>query len=112
MATTIRSRTIHSGSVPAKKRQRSPRLSLSHRIATFRQAAHDSLPQLAGTPRFRRELLGILLVLLALMSAYVIGRGGDEGRLVAWWGTNLDRSLGHAAFLVPVLLALAALRAF
>jgi len=54
----------------------------------------------------------VLLVLLALLSAYVIGRGGDEGRLVAWWGSSLDRSLGRAAFLVPVLIALAALRAF
>jgi S-DNA-T family DNA segregation ATPase FtsK/SpoIIIE len=53
-----------------------------------------------------------VLVLLALLSAYVIGRGGDEGRLVAWWGSSLDRSLGRAAFLVPVLIALAALRAF
>ncbi|MBA3450763.1 MAG: DNA translocase FtsK 4TM domain-containing protein [Chloroflexia bacterium] len=49
---------------------------------------------------------------MALLSAYVIGRGGDEGRLVAWWGHHLDRSLGSAAFLVPVLIALAALRAF
>jgi S-DNA-T family DNA segregation ATPase FtsK/SpoIIIE len=51
-------------------------------------------------------------VLLALLSAYVIGRGGDEGRLVAWWGSSLDRALGRAAFLMPVLIALAALRAF
>jgi S-DNA-T family DNA segregation ATPase FtsK/SpoIIIE len=76
------------------------------------EVARASLPEIAGTPRFRRELLGVLLVLLALLSAYVIGRGGDEGRLVAWWGSNLDRSLGRAAFLVPVLIALAALRAF
>ena len=53
-----------------------------------------------------------MLVLLALLSAYVIGRGGDEGRLVAWWGSSLDRSLGRAAFLMPVLIGLAALRAF
>ncbi len=78
----------------------------------FRRTARASLPEIAGTPRFRRELLGVLLVLLALLSAYVIGRGGDEGRLVAWWGSSLDRSLGRAAFLVPVLIALAALRAF
>jgi S-DNA-T family DNA segregation ATPase FtsK/SpoIIIE len=71
-----------------------------------------ALPEIAGTPRFRRELLGVVLVLLALLSAYVMGRGGDEGRLVAWWGHSLDRSLGQAEFLVPVLLALAALRAF
>jgi S-DNA-T family DNA segregation ATPase FtsK/SpoIIIE len=81
-------------------------------LATVRQALRTSLPEFAGTPRFRRELLGVSLVVLALLSAYVIGRGGDEGRLVAWWGASLDRSLGRAAFLAPVLLALAALRAF
>ncbi|MFN8591303.1 MAG: DNA translocase FtsK 4TM domain-containing protein [Thermomicrobiales bacterium] len=76
------------------------------------QTTRASLPELAGTPRFRRELLGVTLLILALLSAYVIGRGGDEGRLVAWWGSSLERSLGRAAFLMPVLLALAALRAF
>jgi S-DNA-T family DNA segregation ATPase FtsK/SpoIIIE len=82
------------------------------RVTGFWRAAQESLPEIAGTARFRRELLGVLLVLFALLSAYVIGRGGDEGRLVAWWGSTLDRSLGRAAFLVPVLIALAALRAF
>ena len=112
MATITRTRAIHTASASPRKKDRSQRVSLSRRIATFRQSALTSLPELAGTPRFRRELLGVLLVLLALVSAYVIGRGGDEGRLVAWWGTSLDRSLGRAAFLVPVFLALAALRAF
>jgi S-DNA-T family DNA segregation ATPase FtsK/SpoIIIE len=92
-----------------KRASRTPLLS---RVAAIYATARASLPEIAGTPRFRRELLGVLLVLLALLSAYVIGRGGDEGRLVAWWGSSLDRSLGRAAFLVPVLIALAALRAF
>ncbi|HEX5992534.1 MAG TPA: DNA translocase FtsK 4TM domain-containing protein [Thermomicrobiales bacterium] len=83
-----------------------------YRLAAMWAAMRSSLPEIVGTPRFRRELLGVALVLLALLSAYVIGRGGDEGRLVAWWGNRLDRSLGQAAFLVPVLIALAALRAF
>ncbi len=81
-------------------------------MAHWRASMQASLPEFAGTPRFRRELLGVMLLLMALLSAYVIGRGGDEGRLVAWWGHHLDRSLGSAAFLVPVLMALAALRAF
>src|SRR5215210_8807231 len=109
MATSTRTRPIPGrGSVG----KRPSRTALSGRVAAIWGSARESLPEIAGTPRFRRELLGVLLVLLALLSAYVIGRGGDEGRLVAWWGSSLDRSLGRAAFLVPVLIALAALRAF
>ena len=109
MATTARMRTMPDRASATKGRGRS---TPSDRIRGFFRTARISLPEIAGTPRFRRELLGVLLVLLALLSAYVIGRGGDEGRLVAWWGSSLDRSLGRAAFLVPVLIALAALRAF
>ena len=109
MATTTRTRAMPGRTSGSNERGRT---TLSRRIAAFYRSARTSLPEIAGTPRFRRELLGVLLVLLALLSAYVIGRGGDEGRLVAWWGISLDRSLGRAAFLVPVLIALAALRAF
>src|SRR5215208_3111090 len=109
MATTTRTRGT---STRASLRDRQGRTRLSHRVVGLWRTAQASLPEIAGTPRFRREFLGVLLVLLSLLSAYVIGRGGDEGRLVAWWGSSLDRSLGRAAFLVPVLIALAALRAF
>jgi DNA segregation ATPase FtsK/SpoIIIE, S-DNA-T family len=112
MATTPRTRAVPSGAAPPTRRTRAQRAPLSQRIANFGRTFHTSLPELAGTPRFRRELLGTFLVLLALLSAYVIGRGGDEGRLVAWWGNSLDRSFGQAAFLMPVLVGLAALRAF
>jgi DNA segregation ATPase FtsK/SpoIIIE, S-DNA-T family len=109
MATTTRTRAMSGRGSAAKRPNRTP---LSRRVAAIWGSARASLPEIAGTPRFPREILGVLLVLLALLSAYVIGRGGDEGRLVAWWGSSLDRSLGRAAFLVPVLIALAALRAF
>src|SRR5215212_2254550 len=109
MATTTRTRKMSGSTSTSNKRTRIP---LSRRVATMHASARSSLPEIVGTPRFRRALLGVVLVLLALLSAYVIGRGGDEGRLVAWWGTSLDRSVGRAAFLAPVLIALAALRAF
>src|SRR5215216_7143913 len=109
MATTSRTRKMPSRTAASGSRLGIP---LSRRVAGMLGTARSSLPEIAGTPRFRRELLGVVMVLLALLSAYVIGRGGDEGRLVAWWGTSLDRSVGRAAFLVPVLIALAALRAF
>jgi S-DNA-T family DNA segregation ATPase FtsK/SpoIIIE len=111
MATTTRTRPIETRPRGAK-RARTPREPLWPRIKAYGQQLHASLPELAGTPRFRRELFGVVLLLLAMLSAYVIGRGGDEGRLVAWWGAHLERSFGQAAFLIPVLLGLAALRAF
>ena len=109
MATTTRTRAMPGRGSAGKRPSRTP---LSRRVAAIYGTARAALPEIAGTPRFRRELLGVLLVLLALLSAYVIGRGGDEGQLVAWWGSSLNRSLGRAAFLIPVLIALAALRAF
>jgi DNA segregation ATPase FtsK/SpoIIIE, S-DNA-T family len=113
MATTTRTRAIPPGSAtPSRKTTRGNRTTLASRLVGFAGATRASLPELLGTPRFRRELLGVVLVLMALLSAYVIGRGGDEGRLVAWWGNSLERSLGRASLLVSVLLALAALRAF
>lgn len=111
MATTPRARTVVSAPSP-NRGARSPQVSLRQRFLGVRHGFNESLPELMGTPRFRRELLGVVLVLLAMLSAYVIGRGGDEGRFVAWWGKSLSQSLGSAALLMPLLLALSALRAF
>ncbi|MFT4039731.1 MAG: DNA translocase FtsK 4TM domain-containing protein [Thermomicrobiales bacterium] len=107
MATTTRKRSTPTGRSGAAAAS-----TIFARTAGFLRGFRGSLPELAGTPRFRRELVGVLLVLLAMLSAYVIGRGGDEGRFVSWWGENLQRSFGIAALLVPFLLGLASLRAF
>ena len=107
MATTARKR-----GAPAVQRGTTISTGVSQRLVAIWQGFRSSPPELMGTPRFRRELVGVVLVLLAMLSAYVIGRGGDEGRFVAWWGENLQRSFGKSALLVPLLLALAALRAF
>jgi S-DNA-T family DNA segregation ATPase FtsK/SpoIIIE len=69
-----------------------------------------TLANLLGTPRFRREVLGVGLVLVALLTASTLGRGGDDGLLVDWWGRSLTASVGWAAPLVPLLIGLVALR--
>jgi len=84
---------------------------MRERIERVRQRLADGLSHLAGSPRLRRELLGISLVLLALLSAWVLGRGGDDGRLLDWWGRALAACGGRATPLVPILLALTAIRA-
>jgi len=87
-------------------------LPLTARLRAVGDRLAHALPAFEiGSPRLRREILGMVLVLIALLSAWVLGRGGDEGRLVAWWGRVLQDCTGRAAPLVPILIALAALRA-
>ncbi len=107
MATTARRR----GPSAVQRGTRFPG-GVTQRLLAIWRGFRASPPDLIGTPRFRREMVGVVLVLLAMLSAYVIGRGGDEGRFVAWWGDNLQRSFGKSALMVPLLLALASLRAF
>ena len=57
---------------------------VTQRLMAIWRGFRTSPPDLIGTPRFRREFAGVVLVLLAMLSAYVIGRGGDEGRFVAF----------------------------
>jgi S-DNA-T family DNA segregation ATPase FtsK/SpoIIIE len=78
---------------------------LAGRVRRFR-------PTLALTDRLQREVLGILLVLVALLSAWALGRGRQDGPVVAWWGGLLADVFGWIALLVPVYLALTAIRAF
>src|SRR5688572_28336076 len=62
--------------------------------------------------RLRREVVGVLLVLVALVSAWALGRGRQDGPVLAWWGGLLEGVFGWAALLVPAYLALTAIRAF
>ena len=70
------------------------------------------VPSVSLSDRLKREILGVALVLLALVSSWALGRGQSDGALIAWWGELLRTSLGKGAFLVPVLAALTAVRAF
>jgi S-DNA-T family DNA segregation ATPase FtsK/SpoIIIE len=60
----------------------------------------------------RRELIGLLFVLGSLLSAWSLGRGRQDGPVVAWWGDLLSDLFGWVALLVPIFLALAAIRTF
>ena len=109
MASTTKT---HLGPPRAAKRLAVPaRPSLPARLRGRLDAAAEAMPAFAGSPRLRREVLGVALVLVALLTAVVLGRGGDDGRLVDWWGGVLADSFGRAAPLVPLLTGLAALRA-
>ncbi len=63
------------------------------------------------TDRFRREAGGVALILAALFSAWALGRGATDGPIAEWWGSVLRGLFGYAAGLMPVLIALTAIRA-
>ncbi|MGC4193325.1 MAG: DNA translocase FtsK 4TM domain-containing protein [Thermomicrobiales bacterium] len=70
------------------------------------------VPDFAVSDRLKREILGGLLVLLALCSSWALGRGRQDGAVIAWWSDSLTSLFHVAAPLVPVFAALAAVRAF
>jgi S-DNA-T family DNA segregation ATPase FtsK/SpoIIIE len=86
------------------------RIVFPERLTLAARHVMATLGNLAGSPRLRRESLGICLVVIAFLTAWVLGRGGDEGRLIAWWGEAIVNSCGRAAPLVPILIVLVALR--
>ncbi len=87
-------------------------LPLRARLYQVRTGLQSRFPALAVSDRLRREMLGVTLVLMALISAWAIGRGERDGPIAAWWGETLIVSLGLAAPLVPLFIALWAIRAF
>ena len=56
MATTTRTRRMSGSTSVSNRRTRIP---LSRRVAAMYGTLRSSLPEIAGTPRFRRELLGV-----------------------------------------------------
>lgn len=81
-------------------------------LRRFGVALRGSLPSVAVSDRFRREIVGAGFVLLALFSGWALGRGAQDGPIAAWWGDGLRHACGRAAGLIPVFLALTAIRAF
>ena len=78
-------------------------------VARWVAALH---PAFAVSDRLRREILGLVLALLAALSGWSLGSGGDDGRLVDWWENALGDAFGRAAPLAAVFLVLIAVRAF
>ncbi|HWK80637.1 MAG TPA: hypothetical protein VNP95_07705, partial [Thermomicrobiales bacterium] len=54
------------------------------------------VPDFAVSERLKREGIGGLLVLLALCSSWALGRGRQDGAVIAWWSDSLT-SLFHVA---------------
>jgi S-DNA-T family DNA segregation ATPase FtsK/SpoIIIE len=80
--------------------------------AAAREFGHGLIPAVDISDRLKREIVGVLLVLLAMLSAWALGRGEQDGSLLHWWGRVLRAGFGSGAALIPLLLALCAIRTF
>lgn len=81
-------------------------------IRASRDFVSGLMPAVEISDRLRREILGVGLVILALVTSWSLGRGEGDGALISWWARTLRDLLGDGAPLVPVFLALTAIRAF
>jgi S-DNA-T family DNA segregation ATPase FtsK/SpoIIIE len=114
MATQTRARTDSSRSRSAKgrgrKKQHASKVSVwSARTRGFIQGL---VPSVAISARLKREIAGIVLVLIALMSSWALGRGSEDGAVVSWWANTLRAGFGRGSVLVPIFVGLTAVRAF
>ncbi len=103
--------------VPAARGGKAPvgfeRPSLRSRASQAAATVRDRLPRLELAERSQREVVAVGLLLLAVLSAWALGRGGRDGAVVTWWGDALEAAYGAVgAWLVPVLVGLAAVRFF
>jgi S-DNA-T family DNA segregation ATPase FtsK/SpoIIIE len=60
----------------------------------------------------QRQLLALLLVVLAAVSGWSLLQQNSDGAVTAWWGDTLDHAAGRAAFLIPMLTFMLAVRSF
>ncbi len=111
MATQTRSRNDSRASAgrSRRKKQVSP---FTRWWLRFRSFFAGLVPAFKVSDRLRREIAGITFVLLALLSAWALGRGEQDGAILSWWADALHGSFGRGAPLFPILMTLAAVRAF
>jgi S-DNA-T family DNA segregation ATPase FtsK/SpoIIIE len=103
-------RTRSSGA--SRKRKKSNGNVVTRFVRATPEFLRGLVPTIEISDRLRREILGVSLVILALLTSWALGRGEGDGALVSWWSRTLRDLLGDGAPLVPVFLALAAIRAF
>jgi S-DNA-T family DNA segregation ATPase FtsK/SpoIIIE len=70
------------------------------------------VPSITISDRLKREIAGILLILVGLLSSWALGRGSQDGQVISWWAGVLRDAFGTGAMLVPLFAGLTAIRAF
>jgi len=114
MATQTRARTDTSRSRSAKGRGRKKQQASKFSVWTMRIRGfvRGLVPSVTISERLKREIAGIALVLIGLLSSWALGRGSEDGAVVSWWVETLRAAFGRGAVLVPIFIALTAVRAF
>ncbi len=106
---------VRAGSAARKAQRNQPveePLPLTARLRAVGRGFTALLPDLVVSDRLRREITAVVCLLVALLSAWVLGNRDPDGRLVAWWADTLRAVCGQGAFLVPLLFAAIAYRSF
>ena len=111
MATTSRIRS-NTRSTKAKSRKKGGASFISVWSGRLRSFASGLFPALTISDRLKREMAGILMILVAVLSSWALGRGAEDGAVVSWWSEVLRTLFGRGAVIVPLFAALIALRAF
>ncbi len=106
---TSRSRSTSSKGKSRKKQKQSVVTLWSVRLRSF---FGGMVPSITISDRLKREIAGILLVLVGLLSSWALGRGSQDGEVISWWANVLRDTLGSGAMLVPLFAGLTAIRAF
>ncbi len=112
MATQTRASGSNRKKTTRRKGRKPQATGLSLWVLRGREFVQGMVPEIEISDRLKREVLGVVLVLVALLSSWSLGRGSADGAFIAWWGTVLRGTFGDGAFLVPVFAALTAVRAF
>lgn len=112
MATQTRDNGTTTKTPKRRSSRKTKATGLSLWVIRSREFLDGMIPNIAISDRLKREMLGVALVLLALLSSWALGRGEADGAMIAWWGNVLRQSFGNAAFLVPIFAALTAVRSF
>ncbi len=111
MATTSRIRG-NTRSTKAKSRKKGGASFVSVWSGRLRSFGSGLVPTLTVSERLKREIAGILMILVAVLSSWALGRGAEDGAVVSWWADVLRSLFGRGAVVVPLFAALIALRAF
>ena len=96
----------------ARRRKKQQGLFLTRWGRATGEFLRGMVPSVDISDRLQREIFGVSLVIVALLSSWALGRGEGDGAIISWWSRILRDLFGDGAPHQPVFLGLTAIRAF